>query len=69
MFAVHSHNLLLSELLVLAMETNKSVVLHCRDSRTGEAHKHVLQAIRMLGKEVHLYYRHCYTGSVTEAEK
>ncbi|XP_052692801.1 uncharacterized protein LOC128171088 [Crassostrea angulata] len=66
---LHSQMDLLSELLVLAMETNKAVVLHCRDSGTGEAAKHVLQAIRMLDMEGHLFHRHCFTGSVSEAEE
>lgn len=59
---------LLPELWMLAMETNKSVVLHCRDSGTSEAAKHLLQAI-MLDMEGHLYHRHCYTGSVNESEE
>lgn len=54
---LHSQMDLLSELLVLATETNKAVVLHCRDSGTGEAAKHVLQAIRMLDMEGHLFHR------------
>lgn len=65
---LHSQMDLLSE-LVFALETNKAVVLHCRDSGTGEAAKHVLQAIRMLDMEGHLFHRHCYTGSVSEAEE
>lgn len=51
------------------METNKAVVLHCRDSGTGEAAKLVLQAIRMLDMEGHLYDQHCYTGSVSKAKE
>lgn len=66
---LHSQMDLLSELLVLAMETNKAVVLHCRDSGTGEAAKHVLQAIRMLDMEGHLFHCHCFTSSVSEAEE
>lgn len=59
----------LSEVLVLAMDTNKADVLHSRDSGTGETAKHVLQAIRMLDMEGHLFLRHCYIGSVSEAEE
>lgn len=66
---LHSQMDLLSELLVLAKETNKTVVLHCSDSGIGEAAKHVLQAIRMLDMEGHLFHRHCFTESVSEAEE
>lgn len=50
---LHSQMNLLSELLVLAMESNKAVLLHCR---TLGLATHVLQAIQMLVTEGHMYY-------------
>ena len=60
---------LLSDLLVLAKETKKPVVLHCRDFGSAEAVGHVLDLIRMLDMGDHIFHRHCFMGSVSEAQE
>ena len=66
---LHSQMDLLSDLLVLAKETKKPVVLHCRDFGSGEAAGHVLDLIRMLDMGDHIFHRHCFMGSVSEAQE
>ena len=58
---------LLSDLLVLANETKKPVVLHCRDFVSGEAAGHALDLIKMLDTGNHIFHRHCFSGSLSEA--
>ena len=60
---------LLSDLLVLAIETKKPVVLHCRDFGPGEAAGHVLDLINMLDMGDHIFHRHCFMESVSEVQE
>ena len=53
----------------MATETKKPVVLHCRDFWPGGAAGHVLDLIRMLDMEDHIFHRHCFMGSVSEAQE
>ena len=66
---LHSQMDLLSDLLVLAIETKKPVVLHCRDFGPGEAAGHVLDLINMLDMGDHIFHRHCFMESVSEAQE
>jgi Tat protein secretion system quality control protein TatD with DNase activity len=58
---------LLTELLVLVREARKLVVIHCRDRGSGEAARHVLDTIRMLNMEDHVFHKHCFVGTIAEA--
>lgn len=66
---LHSQMDLLSDLLVLAMETKKPVVLHCIDFGSAEAAGHVLDLIKMLDMGDRISHRHCFMGSVSEAQE
>ena len=56
-------------MLVLAKERKKPVVLHCRDFGSGEVVGHVLDLIKMLNMGDHIFHRHCFMRSVSEAQK
>lgn len=66
---LHDQINLLSGLLVLTMAAKKSVVLHCRDSGSGEAAGRVLDLIKMLAMGGNIFHRHCFVGSVSKAQE
>ena len=66
---LHHQMELLADLLVLAIDTRKPVVLHCRDDGTSEAAHHTLSTIQMMNMGNHVFHYHCFTGSVAEAKE
>ncbi|XP_056001706.1 D-aminoacyl-tRNA deacylase-like [Ostrea edulis] len=56
----------LAEMLLMARDLGKPVILHCRDNGTGEAAVHTLATTHMMDMLDRVFHRHCFIGELEE---
>ena len=66
---VRAQMMFLYEVLPLAKEFEKTIILHCRDSGTGEAARDTLTCLSDLGLTNHPIHRHCFSGDIKEMKE
>ena len=59
----------LKRVVPLCVRYNKVLILHCRDSGSGEASTRTLRLLKQLGVTDHPIHRHCFSGGPDELEE